>query len=214
MQSLSILYTHNIGGDLALLPHLYTYIEQLQKEEIARTGQRALLVDIGGSCHSGIWHCEVTGGRSTLVVLDGMGYHAVNIVDILQPSEKHKLKNIITTAMIDERTSWRYHVPPHQDDGIVISALPTPALRLCIVLSPTDETALEHNMLTLQAIDKAEVGRVVVDLETNTLSHHDVLTLPKELPASMTITAAIEFMEDEARYFAKQQNNKRPPIDN
>ncbi len=73
--SLTLRYSAGIGGDLALLPRMFTLIQQLR----ARANQPALLLDLGGTCADSVWHCRATGGRSALIVLDGMGYHAANV---------------------------------------------------------------------------------------------------------------------------------------
>ncbi len=92
--NLSILYTANIRGDLALLPRLYTFLKSLQADlrqfapedesevmlcAVQPRPVQTLLLDLGDSCAPDVWHCAATGGRSTLIALDAMGYHAANV---------------------------------------------------------------------------------------------------------------------------------------
>lgn len=98
VDKLTILYTAKIRGDLTLLPRLYTFLQKLKAE----AQHPVLLLDLGESCVDDVWHCAATGGRSTLVVLDGMGYHAANVTGFLEASQRDKLRTSLTTAMVDE----------------------------------------------------------------------------------------------------------------
>lgn len=192
---LTLFYTHRLQGDLALLPRLYTFLERL------RQGQGAsLLVDLGESCTPSQWHCTATQGRSSIIVLDGMGYHAVNVEGILDAPSRSKLVGITTVALIHQGGAWRYDVPPVRDEGIVISLTPSPALRLCVVLSPADSTRLEEGCLYLQGIEGGQVGAVRVNIDEARLESFTVHDLPATIPAHPIISASIEFVEDEARH--------------
>ena len=202
LDQLTIFYTDNIAGDLALLPRLYTFVQALKRQ----FDPNPLLLDLGKSCVPQAWTCAATGGRSTLVVLDGMGYHAANIIDVLAPDERRKLNGVVSTAMIGETDAWRYHVPPVHDDGIIVSALPTPALRLCVLLTPAEKTRIDERVLHLQAVEKGVVGVVQVDLSgTPILTHQSVETLPSDTRATPSITASVDFVESEARYYRDQE---------
>jgi hypothetical protein len=207
MQTLTIFYTYNLAGNLEVLPRLYSYMQTLQDDyDVARP----LVLDLGRSCVPDVWHCEVTEGRSTVIVLDGMGYHAINTQDIIDNLQRQQLKRVITSALIDERQSWRYNVPPERDDGILISITPSPALRLCIVASPAPETTLEARILTLaeppRAPDVPQVGVVQVAMQDEpTLVHHAFHGLPDDAKASPIIINAVDFMLEEARYYQSQQ---------
>ena len=97
---LTILYTHDLRGDLDALPRLYSFLRQLKahyaSEEVvqvcaldpAQPPGRILLLDLGESCAPEVWHCQVSGGRSTLVVLDGMGYDAARVDDAADRSRR------------------------------------------------------------------------------------------------------------------------------
>lgn len=193
---ITLMYTQDLQGDLALLPRLYTFIRQLQ----AQTGGRALLLDLGRSCLPQVWPCDVTGGRATLVVLDGMGYHAANVEGMLAVGSREHLKNSISTALVDAQHAWRYHLPPERDEGIIVSVVPTPALRLNIVLTPSHSTHLDGNTLHLQAVAKGQVGSAMVDLSGKPLlMQHEIVPMPDGLRPEPTIAAAVELVEAEAR---------------
>jgi hypothetical protein len=165
-----------------------------------------LLLDLGASCADDVWHCAVTGGRSTLIVLDGMGYHAANVAGYLEASQHDKLRNSITTGMVDDKHSWRYHVPPVRDETIIISGIETPALALCIVAAPATETTFKSRTLWLQAIEKGQVGRVEVDVPALKILTQTILDMPSGLKPDATIAASVEFVEEEAQFLRKNQH--------
>ena len=203
IDSLHILYTHNIRGNLTLLPRLYTFIQSVKMP-------RTLLLDLGNSCEASVWHCAATGGRSTAVVLDGMGFHAANVQGLLTTEARMKLKGVTSMHPVDDRSPWRYHMPPERDEGIIISSVLTPALRLCILLAASEATTLKDRLLTLQSIDtgeKGEIGSVHVNLQQDhSLNNFEILTMPPNTKPDISITAAVEFVEDEARYYQKNQS--------
>jgi hypothetical protein len=202
LDKLTILYTAQVRGDLALLPRLYTFLQKLKAE----AQHPVLLLDLGDSCADDVWHCAITGGRSTLVVLDGMGYHAANVTGFLETSQRDKLRTSITTAMVDEQHSWRYHVPPVRDETVIIAAIETPALALCIVAAPADTTAFNNRTLWLQGVEKGQVGLVQIDVPALKILSQTILDMPAGLKADATIAAAVEFVEEEAEYLRKNQN--------
>ena len=159
--SLTLLYTAGIAGDLTLLPALHTFLQRLKPAD----GQAWLLLDLGGSCCEAAWHCRATGGRSALIVLDGMGYHAANVAGALDEENRLKLGAQVTMALVDAGRDWTYHVPPVRDPGIIVTLRPRErAARLQIALTPAAETRLESAVLRLAAVSVGQVGEAVVDL--------------------------------------------------
>lgn len=196
MNTLTIFYTGNLRGDLALLPHLYTFLQQLKRQQTTPP----LLLDLGAACVPEVWHCAATGGRSVPMVLDGMGYHAANVQGMFAEDSRDKLKNLVSMALVDDAHAWRLHLPPVRDDGIVISTQPSPALRLCIVLRPAEKTSLEDKTLHLGAVNAGEVGSVIVNLaDEPTLISQQIHLMPANTPADITIVAAVELVESEAK---------------
>lgn len=202
VNKLTIIYTANLRGDLELLPRLYTYLQKLKSE----ANNPVLLLDLGHSCAADVWHCAVTGGRSTLVILDGMGYHAANVTGFLEASQRDKLRNSMTTGMVDEQHSWRYHVPPVRDETIIISGIETPALSLCIVAAPTTATQFNSRTLWLQGIEKGQVGLVEVDVPALKILSQTIFDMPSGLKPDATIAASVEFVEEEAQFLRKSQS--------
>ena len=159
--SLTLFYTANIAGDLALLPRLFTFLLQLRTDARRPT----LLLDLGGSCADEVWHCRVTGGRSTLIALDAMGYHAANVAGALDDRNREKLAEQVTMALVDESRDWLYRVPPVCDERIRVKLRARDdAARLQIVLSPAERTTVEGNAIFLGAVGAGQVGEALVDL--------------------------------------------------
>lgn len=202
MKTLTILYTQNIRGDLQYLPRLYTFLQKLKREH----DSKALSLDIGNACADDVWHCEVTKGRSTVTVMDAMGYHAVNVADFMGDSERDSLATNVSTGLVTKRHMWRYFVPPLRDEDIVIAGQATPAMKLCIIASPAENNLLENRMLHLRTLDKGEVGLVQVDMQKMTITKEEIFTMPKRLKPNASIAASVDLIEEEAR-FAQKRNN-------
>ena len=200
--SLKLLYTANIAGDLALLPRLFTVIQQLRADPC----QPVLLLDLGASCADDVWHCRETGGRSTLIALDAMGYHAANVKGTLDERNRGKLAEQVTMALVDEGRDWLYHVPPVSDDSISVRLRARDdEARMQIVLSPAQRIAIKGNAIFLQSVGAGQVGEVLVDLrEAPVLIGERVHRIPPDTPPNPSIAGTVEFVEAEARYFARQ----------
>ena len=108
-----------------MLPRLYSFLRQLQahyREEVVPVCQlepaqalgQVLLLDLGESCAPDAWHCEVSGGRSTLVVLDGMGYAAARVEDAA--AKRAKMGSGVQIALIDGDN------PARIDDVLITAA--------------------------------------------------------------------------------------------
>lgn len=199
--SLTFLYTANIRGDLALLPRLYTFLQQLKGTERRRT----LLLDLGASCADGVWHCRATGGRSTLIALDGMGYQAANVEGILGCEDRDLLAQQVTLGLVDRARDWTWRAPA--GDPVIRATLKPnvqPA-RLQIMLKPADSTRIKGRILRLQAVETGQVGEARVELATDArivhAARHD---LPPATPPNPSIAGAVEFVESEARYYLKK----------
>ncbi len=210
---LSILYTHNLRGDLDLLPRLYTFLKQLRVQvqrfedngdvqvcSLQPTSRRTLLVDVGGSCASEMWHCQVTGGRSTMIVLDAMGYDAINAGGLLAAGSREKLEGIVQAALIDEAHSV-------ERDGLILTSTPQPgASGLQLVMQPQPDAILEGTALYPAALDAGQVGVLhVTGVSSPRLSAHHVFDMPRNMRPDATIAGTVDFVLSEARYFQKKQ---------
>ncbi len=198
---LTIFYTYNLRGDLARLPRLYTFFQHLRQ----RVATQPLLIDLGNSCAPDVWHCAATEGRSTLIVLDAMGYHAANVIGVVDAAKRDDLRGSLGLGLLDERRSWRYNIPPVQDADIVVAAVPVPALKLCIVAAPAAQTTLQNRTLNLASPENNALGMVQLDVSMQTILHTEILSLPSGLKPDPTISATVDFVEDEARFY----QNKR-----
>ncbi len=200
---LTLLYTSNIRGDIPMLPRLYTFMQRLKP---ARR-QGCLLLDLGHACAAEVWHCRLTQGRSTLIVLDGMGYHAANVAGTLDPISRRKVAAQMTMALVDDSQDWHYQIPPVTDRGITATLRPQdPSARLQICLSPAAATKVQDNILYLGDVRARQIGRVRLDLHPlPRLVAAAVHDLPPHTPANPSLAAAVEFVESEARYYQRKR---------
>lgn len=203
--TLELLYTHRIRGDLSLLPRLYTFMTRLKAARNPRP-THSLLVDLGESCVDAVWPCTVTGGRSTLMVFDAMGYSAANVTNIIAAEGREKLKeNNIGVALIDDD-----HRHTDSKSGVQFVTLHIESdAPLQIVLNPSNTLKIDGKTLYLPAIETNQVGSVYVTIGAKAeLIDHVIHTLPANTLPNPTIAAAVEFVESEARYYESQQQSK------
>ena len=205
---LTLLYTANIGGDLALLPRLHTFLQRLKPAD----SQHTLLLDLGGSCAETVWHCRATGNRSTLIVLDGMGYHAANAEGTLDAENRDKLAAQVTLALVDSLHDWRIRLQREADPGIIVTLRPRDSIaRLQILLQPGSETCLEGNSLRLKTVSAGQVGQVEVHMAGSPqIIAARLHEMPPDTPPNPSIAGAVDFVEGEARFYLKQQNRPTP----
>ena len=198
---LALLYTCNLRGDLQRLPRLYTFLRRLRGANEA--GVQTLLLDLGASCDPAVWPCGVTGGRSTLIVLDGMGYDAANVEGVLAADARQKVEVMLTVALVDETHSC-------EDDGVLMTVDESTMgdVDLHIVLAPAPETRLDGRTLYLADVEGGQVGTARVHLPeagAPQLVAHAVQALPPDTPPDPTIVASVDFVESEARYYERRK---------
>lgn len=196
--SLTLLYTSHLGGDIRLLPRLYTFIQRLKP---ARR-QGVLLFDLGHACADEVWHCRLTQGRSMLIALDGMGFHAANVAG----ADGRQVEAQMTMGLVDEGQDWFYHIPPIRDRSIIAVVQPKAArARLQICLSAADETRIQGNVLYLGDVRAGQVGLVRVDLHAAPrIIASGVHDMPSGTLPNPSLAATVEFVESEARYLQKK----------
>lgn len=201
--TLTLLITHGLAGDLTRMARLATYLERLQ-----RAYPQAVLLDMGGMCAESVWHCAATDGRSALVMLDGMGYHAAHVAGILSADSRHRLHGLTTMALADTQHAWRLNTPHWQDEGIIFSSTPTPCLTLNIVLTPADTTRLDNGTLFLQPPPAYSVLRVMLGLlPVPSILATALHMMPPDTTVHPTLAAAAEFIEEEAQA-ARQRRDR------
>ena len=213
---LTVLYSHNLRGDLDALPRLYSFLRQLKahyaSEDVvqvcaldpAQPPGRTLLLDLGDNCAPDVWHCQVSGGRSTLVVLDGMGYDAARVENAADKIEK--MGGGVRMALVDD-------THPFALENVRITAgirLESPPNLLEISLFPAESTHLADQTLFLakltgsQQVGAAQLTKVIGGWS---LIAHEIHELPRRTLPDPTITAAVEFVVSEARYAQKRRSS-------
>lgn len=197
-QSLTIIYTHNLRGDLDRLPHLFTRIQQVRRAAAGQT----LLLDLGASCDPEVWHCAVTGGRSILAVLAAMNYDALRVS--LTDDLRARLDFIDAWRLVDAAHPW-------QRDNLLISADGQHANAdawLHISLSPTEQTTLSGRVLHLAALAQGQFGvaHLQISDEHNTLDSVTVETVPSQTPPDSVVAATVDLVIAEARQAQRRQN--------
>ncbi|MCB9450083.1 MAG: hypothetical protein H6672_01520 [Anaerolineaceae bacterium] len=225
-EPLTILYTANLGGSLERLPRMHTFLRELKNlppadepdvllcavEPVAR---RILLLDAGDSCAPEVWHCAATGGRSTLIVLDAMGYDAANVSGILTAESRARLDtNYLGMALVDKSHPW-------QSEGVMVicgdekkSSSPATAPqregRLRIVLSASQTQIVGEGLRTsptgdvyLLPVAALQVGVIHIAWENHVpvIRAWTTLEMPPSTPPDPTISAAVEFVLAEARRY-------------
>ena len=192
-KSLSIFYTAHIRGDLALLPRLHTFLTRLMADYERKN---TLLLDLGTSCSDAVWHCRATGGRSILLALDAMGYHAANVEGQLEPAQRLLLAPQVTLGLVDAAHDWRWGkgsalvtLKPREDHA---------GLQIC--LRASERTALTGKTLRLAEVVKGQVGVARLQMGDGlALLDAEARSMPSSTPPNPSIAGAVEFIESEAR---------------
>ncbi|MCU0499475.1 MAG: hypothetical protein MUF87_19165 [Anaerolineae bacterium] len=192
-KQITLMYTANLRGDLTVLPRLWTWLKAHRPD---------YLIDLGESCASEVWHCAVTGGRSMLIALDGLGYHAVNASQ-LAPDDRDRLaEGLLSTALI---------APGYRriKDYCVFSVEPIERAGLLnVILTPATDTHLDGTRLFLASVMQGQIGSVTIlwgDLPT--LHDHTIHTIPPDTPPDATISGIVDFVLSEARYYQKRSTD-------
>lgn len=220
--SLTVLYTANLRGDLDLMPRLYSFIRQLKayfSEEAVQLCPddpapenpltRFLLLDLGDSCAPDAWHCQVTGGRSSLVVLDSMGYDAANVTGFLTPEGRAKLDGTVRVALVDDKhpfqQDWMHIVTAQEKSGTRRAAKDE---GMMILLQPAKATNYVGNRLSLARVNAGQVGiaRICMKKTPFELEETLVFDLPRRSPPDPTIAGIVDFVTSEARYVQKKHS--------
>ncbi|MFW5772897.1 MAG: hypothetical protein ACOCZH_06185 [Phototrophicaceae bacterium] len=194
---LTVLYTHNLRGDLDLLPRLYTWLQRLRS---AAPGP-CVLLDLGASCVPDVWPCAVTGGRSTLFVLDAMNYQAARVSDVLAPESVESLAAQTMMALVDAGR-------PHLANDLLFAVTAADidhdlTYQWAVLLNPAARTECAGRELRLSPVQAGEVGRV--ELAAAGGLRFTIERLPPHTPADPTIAGTVDFVRGEARYFESRR---------
>lgn len=205
-ESLTVFYTQNLRGNFSLAAYLGRWLRGLRSQYAA--GMRTLLLDLGAASDPTSWHHQLTAGRSTLFVLDALGYHAINasgtlIAGTLSPAIRTAYRLAILSPDCDwwdERGEFKVHCTvselPHQSE--------TTALE--ISLTPAAETQLASGFLRLSHLPAGSVGRVQLRLQENNaeMVEQEVHPLPDDILPEPSISATVDFVLSEAHQLANR----------
>lgn len=199
--ALTLFYTAGLRGDLTGLPRLYTFLRQLKtRVSTLHPNDVQHTIDLGGACAADVWHCGISGGRSALVALDGMGYSAAVNDGYADTNVRTKLGANVNLSVIDAATPWI-------TDGIAFvvgdSASPAP---FTVRLDPAPVSRVQSGVLRLASVSAGQVGEVRV--EGGRLTESAVHYLPPGTPPDPTISGIIDFILAEARYAQKKRENR------
>ncbi len=221
---LTLLYTAALGGQLELLPRLFTRIEQ----ERATIDGPIVLVDLGQSCQPGAWICEATGGRGMLVPMDAMGYDAFHIGprDMLytQPALVEQIRQIILTPLAAgpwlapvNRGKLRLLLV-NAPNMTTIAAAQDAQIDLIVGLRLGDSAQVEaswrapHRLLLLDGgvVESGPIfGRLDIVLMPEPpyigIMDQTPLALSPDLIPNPTITGVVEFVQSEAHYAERKR---------
>ncbi len=216
MNSLHILYTANLRGNMELLPRLQAFLRQLKALPLDEgddvmicavqpIAHRTILLDLGESCSPDIWHCAATNGRSMLMGLDALGYLAAQVGNNLDAETRARMRdNLMGMALIDAKH-------PYEDNDVFITADATPVKTsgsLQIALTPAARTHLQGNMLHLASVQAGQVGAVHVGSVDNRpkIQAHTLFDLPPTIAPDPTIAGTVDFILSEARHFQQRKH--------
>lgn len=194
MPTLTVLYTHELRGEIHALPRLATLIQHARAQ-----AERVVCVDLGGACDPSAWHCDVTGGRSMLAALDGCGYAAAH-ADTLTAAGRIGLdKAIFSMHMVDD-------THPARVGNIAYHSVrdPDPDAPLTLFLRPTETTVFEENLLTLAAIPRLHLGLVTIDTDSREILRTDAIRLMGNTRPDATLSGVVDFILSEARLVQKR----------
>lgn len=193
--ALTLLYTHQLHGELALLPRLFT---RLRERRAAARG-RVLVFDLGESCAPDVWHCEVTGGRSTLVALDGMGYDAARLDALVMHGAREKMGEFVQLALVDPVTpfvtgdlcAFTDFYPEQQATAITLK----------IRLDADETTQVNGGLLTLMSVPGGTIGEVrLLHGEGGWHIEEQASFISSDALPDPTIAGVVDFITSEARY--------------
>ncbi|MBI1276700.1 MAG: hypothetical protein GC179_01095 [Anaerolineaceae bacterium] len=228
---LHILYTSNLRGDLDLLPRVHTFLRYLKSLPIDESDvmlcavqpqtPRILFLDLGNACSPDVWHCTATDGRSTLIALDAMGYHAANVTDALTPESRIRLRdNLLGMALVDPDHDF------HQNDLLLTarregsqtfppSAFLSPrpegegqGVRVSINLTPSPTTHITTDTLHLADVRAGQIGMAQVSflMGAPTLNAKGIFDLLPDTAPDPTIAATVDFIRSEARFYSRNHS--------
>lgn len=220
-QRLTLLYTANLLGRLDRLPRLFSLMRQVR----TATDHPTLLLDLGNSCRMEQALCAATEGRAALLIFDAMGYDGA----CLTLAEAQRMTGAGLAKLLD--TVQMALCGPLSEAGLPALArwqrggftvnlgavesgsprLKTPGAGPVLLVKPVFEASANHwnpaaQVLWLAPPPTDSVGCVTV---TRTSSDQRLFvdfehfSLTAEHHPDATITAAVDFVKEEARLYQR-----------
>lgn len=154
-----------------------------------------------------MWPCGVTEGRSTLLALDAMGYHAANTQGLLAPESRQKLAEQVTLALVDDAHPFVHENTVLVETGFAAAPPEGAPYALTVRLAPAPSSALDGRSLSLAAVQARQIGEVRLDMRDQppALLSHAVLSLPPDTLPDATLSGVVDFIRGEARYYESQR---------
>lgn len=213
---LTLFYTANLAGQLDLLPALYTLICQVKESLDGPT----LLVDMGGSCASGVWECAATANRAALYVFDAMGYDLACLSEVdcapmdavavakLAGGVQMKLCGPVGYDGLRQTVSLQvggWHIGWSAPGAGSASDTALPERGIIVRPVAAGEPARlepESRTLWLAAPSGGILGIVDITWSEGALSATwRTMPIPKDVHPDATIAAAVDFVREEARLY-------------
>lgn len=204
VSTVTLLYTANLRGELALLPRLFSLIQGERRSG----GEVTWLVDLGDTCALDSWVCCATEGRAPFLVLESMGYDGVVIGGPegvpIPPSSLRRLAGTLAMAIL----IWS-RATPLRKRGITVTVAPgdvpvpdgQPAIR---VDRSTGALPAPGARPVLGDVPQGCLARVDLAWPAWTVQAARHLAVTPDTPPDPTIAAIVELVESEASAYLQQ----------
>jgi len=206
-ERVTLLYTANLQGELALLPRLFTLIQQARHAAKGPT----LLLDLGDSCALSAWVCQATHGRAPFLVFDSMGYDAALIggperVPIPPSALRRLVADLVMPVVVwnRARTLQKRGVEFTLAPGNAPAPSGAPVVR--VERTRTALPAVGDAAPVLGDVAQGELACVEMswpDWRVQSATRHAVNA---QTPPDPTIAAVVELVEEEARAYTQRED--------
>lgn len=197
---LNIFYTAHLEANFSLMPRLFSTIQQ-QRHQLSPP---TLLLDIGQVWSAEDWICQATENRAPYLVLDAMGYNAV-LADGLDQAGILGLQEAVQLKLLGKNTIFKWHwrdlwlnIGSHAELPKISFAAPdqTPPASKFFITEPQHLTLFPpRNEIIWLQVDWPHLN--VIDFQS--------IPFDNDARPDPTIMGAIEFVENEARYYAQRK---------
>lgn len=190
MPSLTLLVTANHQGDLDYLPRLYTRLLKLRSD----LEGEVFLIDAGHAWSENSGICNATENRAPYIVLDAMGYHFA-FADGLSEERRVKLSDTVQVELVPDQSEALLNLHDHSLKILADQTLTEPEIR---------DTILR---LDLPSYGMIRLVELAIEQEGTDLLQSDLVPVSGRILPDPTITATVEFVESEARYYQKKKGD-------